>query len=67
MKKNKFRIRKCLILENEHVYPCHQVQMKFLGFAWITVKEFVEYYPDMGYHVSAQHEAEDLLERLVMN
>lgn len=64
MKNNKFRIRKCRLLEGDNVYPCYQVQMRVLGFVWITVKQFVEYYPDMGYHVSAKSDAEDLLQRL---
>lgn len=68
MKRNRFRIKKSEVWEECHPFPCYKVQMKFLGLVWITVKTFVEYYPDMmGYHVSAKGEAEDLLQRLVTN
>lgn len=61
----KYRIKKSAAFENGHVFPCYFVQMRILGFIWITVKEYIEEYPGgLGYHCSAKGEAEDLLDRL---
>lgn len=54
-------------MEEAHHFPCYKVQVRILGCIWVTVKKFVEYYPDMGIHVSARYNAEDLLERLIKN
>lgn len=65
MKRNKYRIKRCEVIEDAYLFPCYKVQIMVLGCIWVTVKKFVEYYPDMGIHVSARNSAEDLLERLI--
>lgn len=65
MNKNKYRIKKDITLDYGHVYPCYKVQMRILGFLWVTVKEYVEEYPEQaGVHLSAKCDAQDLLDIL---
>ncbi|MCM1076282.1 MAG: hypothetical protein NC411_02855 [Bacteroides sp.] len=62
MSRRKFRVKNGVAFEDGHVFPCYKVQMRILGFLWITIKEFVEEYPEMlGVHVSAKCDANDLL------